>query len=135
MSATPPLLPAPQPARRYARAARLKLENLQVTGSFKARGVFNTLLQLNTRKNARAAWSRIGWPPGRRWPMARGGSVFPLPSSSPRTPAPTGWRDDVGIAQVRQHGDVWDDAHAAAQPSTRKPLGPPTYTRSTPTAQ
>ena len=33
---------------------RLKLENLQVTGSFKPRGVFNTLLQLSDEQRRRA---------------------------------------------------------------------------------
>lgn len=42
-----PLLPAPRLSRRFGYDIWLKLENLQVTGSYKIRGAFNNIAQLD----------------------------------------------------------------------------------------
>ncbi|NJM07617.1 pyridoxal-phosphate dependent enzyme, partial [Candidatus Gracilibacteria bacterium] len=48
-----PLLPLPALRGDFHPQLRLKLENLQVSGSFKARGVFNHLLQLSDEQRQR----------------------------------------------------------------------------------
>nr|HRC78032.1 pyridoxal-phosphate dependent enzyme [Kouleothrix sp.] len=55
-----PLLAPPQLRGELPPQLRLKLENLQVTGSFKARGVFNTLLQLDEDARARGVIAASG---------------------------------------------------------------------------
>ena len=48
-----PLVPLPALRSDFLLNLRLKLENLQVSGSFKARGVFNHLLQLDEAQRKR----------------------------------------------------------------------------------
>lgn len=48
-----PLAPAPMLHTDVPGSLRLKLENLQVSGSFKARGAFNNLLQANPEQRER----------------------------------------------------------------------------------
>src|SRR3954469_20698828 len=55
-----PLLPLPALRGDLPAALRLKLENLQITGSFKARGVFNTLLQLSPTERERGVAAASG---------------------------------------------------------------------------
>ncbi|MBS1966162.1 MAG: threonine/serine dehydratase [Chloroflexi bacterium SZAS-1] len=110
-----PLLPAPSLRGDMPAQLRLKLENLQVTGSFKARGVFNTLLQLNTEERARGVVTASGGNHGAAlaygaWRLGIPATIFlTAHASADRVARVTMWG-----AQVRQHGQVWDDAHAAA---------------------
>jgi threonine dehydratase len=55
-----PLLPMPTLRGEFHPQLTLKLENLQVTGSFKVRGAFNTLLQMTPAARARGVCSASG---------------------------------------------------------------------------
>ena len=55
-----PLLPLPALRGDLPPQLRLKLENLQITGSFKARGVFNNLLQLSSAERERGVVAASG---------------------------------------------------------------------------
>jgi threonine dehydratase len=55
-----PLLPAPPLTGETPAGLVLKLENLQVSGSFKARGAFNNLLQLAPEQRARGVVTASG---------------------------------------------------------------------------
>lgn len=55
-----PLLPMPLLHDSMPSQLRLKLENLQVTGSFKARGAFNNLLQLSPEQRERGVVTASG---------------------------------------------------------------------------
>src|SRR5512143_2278645 len=55
-----PLLPPPALRGELPGQLQLKLENLQVTGSFKARGVFNNLLQLSPEQRERGVIAASG---------------------------------------------------------------------------
>lgn len=48
-----PLVPSPWLSARLGAEVRFKLENVQITGSFKARGAMNTLLLLSASERAR----------------------------------------------------------------------------------
>ncbi len=94
----------------------LKLEHLQVSGSFKARGAVNTLLSLSDEEIKRGictasggnhglAVAYAGWVAGTR-------AVVYLPSSTPGSKV-----DKVRAwgAEVIIEGAVWDEADAAAR--------------------
>lgn len=55
-----PLMPLPALTSETPSGLRLKLENLQVSGSFKARGAFNHLLQLSEEQRARGVVAASG---------------------------------------------------------------------------
>ena len=55
-----PMLPQPRLGTGNFPHVRFKLENVQVGGSFKARGVFNTLLQLTSEQRARGVITASG---------------------------------------------------------------------------
>src|SRR5689334_2379744 len=55
-----PLLPLPPLRGDLAPQLRLKLENLQVVGSFKSRGAFNNLLQLDQAQRERGVITASG---------------------------------------------------------------------------
>ncbi|MBC8161616.1 MAG: threonine/serine dehydratase [Roseiflexaceae bacterium] len=55
-----PLVSLPSPQGNMPPQLRLKLENLQVTGSFKARGAFNNLLQLSAQQLAQGIVTASG---------------------------------------------------------------------------
>ncbi len=105
-----PALTADQPAN-----LRLKLENLQVAGSFKPRGVFNTLLQLDDDAKQRGVIAASGGNHGVALAYAAQRLGIPalvyLPESAS---ADRVARVQVWGAQVIQHGAAWDDAHAQA---------------------
>ena len=94
---------------------RLKLENLQVTGSFKPRGVFNTLLQLSDEQRRHGVMAASGGNHGVALAYAAHRLGIPatvyLPASAS---ADRVARVLVWGAQVIQHGAAWDDAHAKA---------------------
>jgi threonine dehydratase len=110
-----PLLPTPALRGDLPAALRLKLENLQITGSFKARGVFNTLLQLSPAERERGVVAASGGNHGAAlaygaWRLGLPATIFlPERASDDRVARITAWG-----AQVVKHGAVWDDAHARA---------------------
>src|SRR4051794_23566993 len=110
-----PMLPVPALRSDLPAALRLKLENLQITGSFKARGVFNTLLQLSPAERERGVVAASGGNHGAAlaygaWRLGLPATIFlPERASDDRVARITAWG-----AQVVKHGAVWDDAHARA---------------------
>jgi threonine dehydratase len=94
---------------------RLKLENQQVTGSFKARGVFNNLLQLGPAQRERGVVTASGGNHGAAlaygaWRLGVPATIFlPERASEDRVARIAAWG-----AQVVKHGSAWDDAHAKA---------------------
>jgi threonine dehydratase len=110
-----PLLPLPALRGDLPAALRLKLENLQITGSFKARGVFNTLLQLSPAQRERGVVAASGGNHGAAlaygaWRLGLPATIFlPERASADRVARIAAWG-----AQVIKHGAVWDDAHARA---------------------
>jgi threonine dehydratase len=94
---------------------RLKLENIQVGGSFKARGAFNNLLQLDPAQRERGVIAASGGNHGvaLAYAAARLGmpAVIYLPAgaSDDRVARIARWG-----AHVIRHGSAWDDAHNRA---------------------
>jgi len=93
----------------------LKLECLQVTGAFKARGANNAILQLSDEERSRGVITASGGNHGIAVAYAAHASGCPaviyLPESSPMDKAERaqGWG-----AEVVTEGQVWDDAERAA---------------------
>ncbi len=98
-----------------ARTLRLKLENLQVTGSFKARGAVNKLFSLSAEAiqagivtasggNHGLGVAYAGW-------LAQTPATIYLPANAP--PAKAEKLKKWG-AHIRIEGEVWDDANRAA---------------------
>ncbi|MCU0493668.1 MAG: pyridoxal-phosphate dependent enzyme [Chloroflexaceae bacterium] len=110
-----PLLPLPALRGDLPPQLRLKLENLQVTGSFKARGVFNTLLQLSQQQREWGVVAASGGNHGLAlaygaWRLGIPATVYlPATASADRVARVQAWG-----ARVVQHGSAWDDAHSAA---------------------
>lgn len=110
-----PLAPLPPLTASLPSHLRLKLENMQVVGSFKPRGVFNTLLQLDAEARKRGVVAASGGNHGVA--LAYGAhrlgipAVVFLPATASRDRVA---RVKVWHAQVIQHGTAWDDAHARA---------------------
>ena len=100
---------------RLGRDVWLKLECLQVTGSFKARGALNRILSLPPGRAERGIVTASGGNHGVAVAFAGRAVGAPttiyLPSSASTEKARRieGWG-----ARVIRAGDVWDDAHAAA---------------------
>src|SRR5919198_2608482 len=92
---------------------RLKLENLQVSGSFKARGVFNNLLQLDASQRERGVITASGGNHGLAlaygaWRLGLPATVYlPSGASVDREARIAAWG-----ARVIRHGVAWDDANA-----------------------
>jgi threonine dehydratase len=105
----------PVAASRLPRDVLLKLESLQVSGSFKARGATNKVLSLPAGVAQRGLVTASGGNHGLA--VAYAGRVVDVPTTVylPHRTAPAkaarieGWG-----ARVVREGDVWDDAHAAA---------------------
>ncbi|WP_119168572.1 threonine ammonia-lyase [Algihabitans albus] len=112
---TPVLAAAPARQPLPAEAVWLKLESLQVTGSFKARGASNRLRTLDPAAAARGLTTASGGNHGlaiayAAWTAETRAVIF-LPESTP--PAKAEQLRTWG-AEVRIVGQVWDDANAAA---------------------
>ena len=76
-----PLLRAGELSRRVGARVLLKAENLQLTGSFKARGATNVIAAAAARRRcAPAWWRRARATTRRRWP-ARRATRAPRPCS------------------------------------------------------
>ncbi|HEU5012936.1 MAG TPA: threonine/serine dehydratase [Roseiflexaceae bacterium] len=116
-----PLLPPPSMQGDLPPQLILKLENLQVSGSFKARGVFNTLLQLSDEQRARGVVAASGGNHGVA--LAYGAQRLGIPAtiylpataSADRVARIARWN-----AKLVQHGTAWDDAHALAVADAEK---------------
>ncbi len=93
----------------------VKLENLQISGSFKVRGATNTLLSLTPRQLERGLITASGGNHGLGVAAAARAAGVPatiyLPRSTPQAKAAqlTAWG-----AEVAYQGEVWDDANAHA---------------------
>ncbi|HMO59775.1 MAG TPA: threonine/serine dehydratase [Roseiflexaceae bacterium] len=110
-----PLLPQPALRDDLPPRLRLKLENLQLSGSFKARGVFNTLLQLDETARVRGVIAASGGNHGVA--LAYGARRLGIPAIVylPATASPDRVaRVEHWGAQVIRFGRNWDDAHTAA---------------------
>jgi threonine dehydratase len=111
-----PLLPLPPLRGDLPSQLRLKLENLQVVGSFKARGAFNNLLQLDQRQRARGVITASGGNHGLALAYAAHrlglpATVYlPATASEDREARIAAWG-----ARVIRYGAAWDDADAKAQ--------------------
>jgi threonine dehydratase len=93
----------------------LKLESLQVSGSFKARGAVNKVLSLEPDVARRGLVTASGGNHGLA--VAYAGRVLDVPTTvylPSRTAPSKAARIEGWGATVVRHGDVWDDAHAAA---------------------
>ncbi|MBX3229918.1 MAG: pyridoxal-phosphate dependent enzyme [Labilithrix sp.] len=94
---------------------RLKLECLQVTGSFKARGALNRVLALPPEVAARGIVTASGGNHGLAVAFAGHAVGTPTTVYLPNhTSAEKARRIERWGATVVRAGDVWDDAHAAA---------------------
>lgn len=108
-----PLLPPPALHTGLPAGLRLKLENLQVTGSFKVRGAFNTLLQLAPAQRVRGVVAASGGNHGvavayAAWQLGIPATIYlPAGASDDRVARVTRWD-----ATVVRYGAAWDDAHA-----------------------
>jgi threonine dehydratase len=104
------------PAMRVAPNLVLHLECLQVAGSFKPRGAFNTMLQLPPADLARGVATASGGNHGLA--VAYAANALGVPATI-YVPASTGKskRDAIAAlgANVTVHGEVWDDADIAAR--------------------
>lgn len=111
MIAAPPVKTPPG----YAGPLILKLESLQVTGSFKPRGAINTLRSLSPDSMARGIVTASGGNHGLGVAYAghvgRVPATIFLPTSAPRSKIKK--LREWG-AEVRVEGAVWDDANRAA---------------------
>ncbi len=104
----------PVTREHLGRDVLLKLESLQVSGSFKARGAVNKVLSLAPEVARRGLVTASGGNHGLA--VAYAGRVLDVPTTVylPHRTAPAkaarieGWG-----ARVVREGDVWDDAHAA----------------------
>jgi threonine dehydratase len=99
----------------------LKLENLQVTGSFKARGATNKVLTLPPAQAQRGLVTASGGNHGLGVAFAGRLAGAPvtiyLPANVP--PAKAAKLERWG-ARVVRHGEVWDDANDAALEAARR---------------
>jgi threonine dehydratase len=122
VAAAPVRRPWPGPTELF-----LKLEHLQITGSFKARGAVNKLLSLPPERVACGLVTASGGNHGlgvayAGW-LAHVPTTIYLPRSSPPAFASrlAGWG-----ARVVVEGAVWDDANRAAR-AVAEAAGGPTY--------
>ena len=112
-----PLIEA-APTREHAAVAAqllLKLESLQVTGSFKARGASNALAALTPSALARGVVTASGGNHGlavayAAWAAGVAATIY-LPTN---VPAAKLRKFQVWGARVVVEGEVWDDSNAAA---------------------
>ncbi|MFL5265645.1 MAG: threonine/serine dehydratase [Stellaceae bacterium] len=112
-----PLLTA-APARDHSDVARevlLKLESLQVSGSFKARGAINAALTLPRERLRRGIVTASGGNHGLAVAYAGRATGVPATIFLPRSVAPDKLaKFDTWGARVEIAGEVWDDSNRAA---------------------
>lgn len=101
--------------RRLPERLDLKLELLQVTGSFKARGVTNLVATLDDATKARGLVTASGGNHGAAVAWAGALTGAPARVTIPtRAPASKEARIARWGASVVRHGEVWDEAHDEA---------------------
>lgn len=111
-------LVAASPVKQHcneAQALYLKLENMQVTGSFKARGAVNTVLSLTPEQLSHGLVTASGGNHGLG--IAYAGWLAQVPVTiylSLNTPVTKAQKLERWGARVVYRGDVWDDANRAA---------------------
>lgn len=111
-----PLLPTPSLRGDFHARLVLKLENLQVTGSFKVRGALNNLLQIDPAQRAHGVCTASGGNHGvalayAAWRLGCPATIYiPERASADREARIAAWG-----ATVVRYGAAWDDAHVAAQ--------------------
>ena len=110
-----PLIPADHDKVPLGSETWLKLENLQVTGSFKARGAINTLRSLSSGEIRRgiitASGGNHGLAVAYAGHVAQSPAVIYLPRNVPSAKIA---KLEAWGATVVVEGDVWDDANRAA---------------------
>jgi threonine dehydratase len=109
------LVDVPIASGRLPHDVLLKLESLQVSGSFKARGALSKVLSLAPDVAARGLVTASGGNHGLA--VAYAGRVVDVPTTvylPARTSPEKAARIEGWGARVVRAGDVWDDAHAAA---------------------
>ncbi len=122
---TPVLDPAPVKAPPWPAGTggtlKLKLECLQVTGSFKPRGALNKLACLGRDEVARGVVTASGGNHGLAVAYAAWAAGVPALIYLPRsTPAAKAEKLRAWGAEVVVSGEVWDDANAAALEAARE---------------
>jgi threonine dehydratase len=118
---TPLLDAGPLPGGAPGSRLHLKLENLQVTGSFKSRGAANKVLSLHTQRVSRGLVTASGGNHGLGVAFAGRLVGVPvtiyLPANVP--PAKAAKLERWG-ARLVWEGELWDDADLAAQEAARR---------------
>ncbi len=110
-----PMLPAPLLHSNVPANLHLKLENMQITGSFKVRGAFNTLLSLSAEQQQRGVVASSGGNHGLAVACAAQRLGIPAAIYLPATATPdrVARIEAFGVRLIR-HGTTWDDAHTRA---------------------
>jgi threonine dehydratase len=112
---TPLLDAGPLPGGEPGSRIRLKLENLQVTGSFKARGATNKMLTLHPEQVARGLVTASGGNHGLGVAYAGRLAGAPVTIFLPaNVPAAKAAKLERWGAKVVRVGEVWDEANQAA---------------------
>jgi threonine dehydratase len=112
---TPLLDVGPVPGGGPASRLTLKLENLQVTGSFKARGATNKVLALPPEQAARGLVTASGGNHGLGVAFAGRLAGAPVTIYLPaNVPAAKAAKLERWGAKIVRAGEVWDDANEAA---------------------
>ncbi len=110
-----PLLPLPIIHNDVPPFLQFKLENMQVCGSFKARGAFNNLLQLDAQQRERGVIAASGGNHGlalayAAWRLGMPAVIYlPDNASHDRAERIASWG-----AYVIRYGGNWSDAHTRA---------------------
>ncbi|HEY7212990.1 MAG TPA: threonine/serine dehydratase [Thermoanaerobaculia bacterium] len=118
---TPLLDAGPLPGGAPGSRLTLKLENLQVTGSFKARGAVNTVLALPPEQAARGLMTASGGNHGLGVAFAGRLAGVPVTIYIPaNVPAAKAAKLERWGARLIREGEVWDDANAAALEAARR---------------
>jgi threonine dehydratase len=118
---TPQLDAGPLPGGAPGSRLTLKLENLQVTGSFKARGAVNKVLALPSTEAACGLVTASGGNHGLGVAFAGRLAGVPVTIYLPRNvpPAKAAKLARWGARLIRE-GEVWDDANEAALEAARR---------------
>ena len=118
---TPLLDMGPLPGGDSGSRLLLKLENLQVTGSFKARGATNKVLTLPAERVSLGLVTASGGNHGLG--VAFAGRLAGVPATiylPANVPPAKGVKLERGGAKVVWVGEVWDEANAAALEAARR---------------
>lgn len=118
---TPLLAAGPLPGGEEGSRITFKLENLQITGSFKVRGAVNHTLRLPEDKARRGLVTASGGNHGLgvayAGKLAGAPVTIYLPANVPRAKAE---KLERWGARIVWEGEVWDDANAAAMEAARR---------------